>query len=156
MPMQCIRGGLVCEKSKPSCSRKVTLRASLALVPAAFWGGFSGAPDKQLLYKLAGPASQRWLRQRLAGDAGGARGSGHSRVTTRGPHRLLVQPLLWPRAVQMGTEWTGSAAEVYSPHLPQGGFPILRKIKGSSEFLVSSWRILAQPSFALTLLFDLQ
>lgn len=156
MPMQCIQGGAGVWEEQAQLLEESHPEGKLGTCPSSILRGFSGAPDKQLLCKLAGPASQRWLQQRLAGDAGGARGSGHSRMTTRGPHGLLVQPLLWPRAVQMGTEWTGWAAEVYSPHLPQGGFPILRKIKGSSEFLGSSWRILAQPSFALTLLFILQ
>lgn len=69
-------------------------------------------------------------------------------------HRWPVQPLLWPWIVQTGMERTGWAEGVHSPHLPQGGLPVLRR--GSSQFLVSSWRILAQLSSALTLLFNLQ
>ena len=74
---------------------------------------------------------------------------------TRGSHRWQAQPLFCPEALQMGTERRGWVAEVHYCHLPQGCFPILRR-KGSSWFLVSSWRILARLSFALTLLFNLQ
>lgn len=154
MPMQRVRGDPACEKSKPSCSRKVAPRASLALLPAAFWGGsvehLTNCSHVSQPGQAASSSSSRDSRVMLVVQ--GAPGT-HSwpAVAHRGGwynpcfgHGLCK----WTRRGQGG--WQGCTA----PRLPQGGCPILNR--GSSQFLVSSWRILAQLSFALTLLFNLQ
>lgn len=122
----------------------------LGTSPSSFLGGFSGAPDKLLPHEPASGSSSRDSRVMLVVQ--GAPGT-HSwpAVAHRGGwynpcfgHGLCK----WTRRGQGG--WQGCTA----PRLPQGGCPILNR--GSSQFLVSSWRILAQLSFALTLLFNLQ
>lgn len=151
----CPRGAGVWEE-QAQLPKESLLRASLALWPRIFLRGFSGAPDKSLPCESARPGGQRWLQLRLVADVGRARCPRYPCLTSHGPQRWLVHnpctshgPWKWA--------WRGQGGQQRCtvPTFPRVAFQFWEE-EDIPQLLGSSWRMVARPSFASTLLFNSQ